>query len=212
MLKILATALIATSIIGANTINAKAAETETYTVSGVYVFNDSVNDEYIQNEHTEDINYISNNINFDQMYITWMYEEEGTILRISISYYDNYGDHYDSIYSSVGETIKWLNESYKTIDFGTEEQTVSENFYKWLHANATKQEEPEPTSAAETILNIWKSMTEWISKTLTNAQALFYNTENQSLTLIGTINVVTIAIGISLLLINVVINFLKLRG
>ena len=33
----------------------------------------------------------------------------------------------------------WQDEDYKTVDFGTSVQVVSEEFKTWLEANATKQ-------------------------------------------------------------------------
>lgn len=38
------------------------------------------------------------------------------------------------------ENRSWVNDDFKTVDFGSTEQEVSDEFYAWLTANATQQE------------------------------------------------------------------------
>lgn len=45
----------------------------------------------------------------------------------------------------------WQNEAYKIIDFGSSTQEVSQNFYDYLTANATKQEEPVVPTTTKTV-------------------------------------------------------------
>jgi hypothetical protein len=40
----------------------------------------------------------------------------------------------------------WQTEAYRTVDFGTNEQTVDDTFLTWMQANATQQAEPTPTN------------------------------------------------------------------
>ena len=54
------------------------------------------------------------------------------------------GNHSGSLWYGSGvveaytESGGWLDEVYKTIDFGNTEQTVDDSFYEWLTANATQ--------------------------------------------------------------------------
>ena len=48
---------------------------------------------------------------------------------VQVVYYD---------YDSGDEENKWLNSAYRTLYFGSTAQSVSQNFYDWLHANATQ--------------------------------------------------------------------------
>lgn len=54
-----------------------------------------------------------------------------------VTYYYDANDERDSPYGDFGER-GWRNEAYRTIDFGETEWTVSDAFYEWLTANATK--------------------------------------------------------------------------
>ena len=49
-------------------------------------------------------------------------------------YYDGIGTVYDNT-----DDPAWSDEAYRTIDFGTTEQTVSADFYNWLTANAIRK-------------------------------------------------------------------------
>ena len=46
--------------------------------------------------------------------------------------------------ASVKGTTSWLDEGYKTIDFGTTPQTITDGFYTYLTANATQQAASDP--------------------------------------------------------------------
>lgn len=44
------------------------------------------------------------------------------------------------IFETVYESSKWVNQTYRTIDFGEKDKTVSDEFYAWLEANTEQQE------------------------------------------------------------------------
>ena len=60
------------------------------------------------------------------------------------------------------------------------------------------------------ITSVWTEVMTWITTSLSSVQTVFY-AEN-SLTFMGTLAVITVAIGVVFLLIGVIQNFLKLRG
>lgn len=61
------------------------------------------------------------------------------------------------------------------------------------------------------ITGVWSDIMEWIVTSLTSVQAVFVSAEGQ-LTFLGTLAVVSVAIGIAFLVIGVIQNFLRLRG
>lgn len=61
-----------------------------------------------------------------------------------------------------------------------------------------------------TITTVWTEVMTWITTSLASVQAVFYN-EN-ALTFLGVLAVISVAIGIAFLLIGVIQNFLHLRG
>ena len=93
------------------------------TVSGVWVFNELIN--FLSDvSFAVGINFISNGSSFN---------------RISVSDWINSEVVYGS---STGEDVSFsvtISNDYRTIDFGTEPQEVSEEFYAWFTANAVKQ-------------------------------------------------------------------------
>lgn len=60
------------------------------------------------------------------------------------------------------------------------------------------------------ITQIWTSLMEWITTNLTSVQTIFY--ADGALTFLGTLSVVGVGIGVVLLLVGIVQNFLHLRG
>ena len=85
------------------------------TVSGVWVFNSDIDSpDFIQT-----VNFSSDGKTYEKMWA-----------EMSEVYYDD-----DVAWNSTD----WYNEAYRTVDFGTEPQEVSEEFYAWLTANAVKQ-------------------------------------------------------------------------
>lgn len=62
------------------------------------------------------------------------------------------------------------------------------------------------------ITSVWSDVMEWITDALASVQSVFYNTTDSTLTFLGTLAVISVAIGIAFLVIGVIQNFLRLRG
>lgn len=60
------------------------------------------------------------------------------------------------------------------------------------------------------ITTVWTEVMEWVTTSIGSVETVFY--ANNQLTFIGTLSVITVAIGVSFLIIGVIQNFLKLRG
>ena len=60
------------------------------------------------------------------------------------------------------------------------------------------------------ITTVWTDIMEWVVTSIGSVQDVFYT--NGNLTFMGTLAVITVAIGVAFLCIGVVQNFLKLRG
>ena len=61
------------------------------------------------------------------------------------------------------------------------------------------------------ITDVWTQVMTWITTSLGSVQDVFYDATT-GLTFLGTLAVISVAIGIAFLIIGVVQNFLKLRG
>ena len=112
------------------------ANEQTYTVSGVWVFYDDV---YLDwggvQEREATVNFTSNGTNFTKM----------KAKMHDALYYE------DSLIFNPAKDV-WTNNAYKTVDFGSTPQEVSQDFYEWFRSNAIKQE--EPTGNATIYFNI----------------------------------------------------------
>lgn len=68
----------------------------------------------------------------------------------------------------------------------------------------------------EAITSVWTDVMEWITTSLSSVQDVFYTPGASggagSLTFLGTLAVISVAIGIAFLVIGVIQNFLRLRG
>lgn len=60
------------------------------------------------------------------------------------------------------------------------------------------------------ITTVWSDVMDWIVDALSSVQTVFYN--GTSLTFLGVLAVISVAIGIAFLILGVVQNFLHLRG
>jgi len=109
----------------ANATEISSTGTTTRTVSGIWVFDDTID---TTPEVSQMVNYTSNGVNFTEMGV------DSASGMIGILFYTN--DSNTNAYS--GSTSTWSDEAYKTVDFGNTSQTVSDDFYNWLTANATK--------------------------------------------------------------------------
>lgn len=105
-------------------------------IKGVWVFNQVFTGEF--DYQVTDISFMSNNTEFDGI------APSGSGGN-SVMYYNRIGvSYWDFIAQSTyhGYTNGWKDEAYRTVDFGTTEQTVPDDFYTWMQANATQQAEP----------------------------------------------------------------------
>ena len=99
------------------------------TVSGVWVWNDTVDESTITGDS---VDFSSNSENFSYL---------GTATDPGMGFHIVYDNMV--VYS---EARKWtVAENYKTIDFGSTPQTVADVVYAYLATNATQQAEPVPT-------------------------------------------------------------------
>lgn len=62
------------------------------------------------------------------------------------------------------------------------------------------------------ITDVWSDIMEWIVTSLGSIQVVFYNTETSTLTFMGTLAVIGVAIGVAFLIVGLVQNFLRLRS
>lgn len=104
-------------------------------VKGKWVFNEILT----FSEFFEMVNFTSNSTKYYQMSY---YNPD--MADYVLSYDESGGGDYITVnYSSnAGQTQEWQNQAYRTVDFGTTEQEVSDEFLTWMQANAT----PESTS------------------------------------------------------------------
>lgn len=106
-----------------------------YTVSGVFVFNEVPSipeDFYLEQE----VSFTSFNTQYNKLYIVNALMSGGSEMSyIYLGTSTLMPDAHDVIYTSD----VWEAEAYRSIDFGTTSQEVSEEFYTWLTANAVKQ-------------------------------------------------------------------------
>ncbi len=103
------------------------------TVKGVWVFNETVE---IEGGSWFSVNFMSNGVAYIAM--SDRQRETSIVQDMRLRYFTS---------SSSGTKVyeeEWLNEAYRTVDFGTTPQEVSDEFYAWFTANATRQaDEPE---------------------------------------------------------------------
>lgn len=104
------------------------------TISGKWKWNDVIS---AIPDNNLIINFTSNSKSFIQMIV------ERDVAGNVLFYVEDVTTTYVDAYNLYDNT--WTDEAYKTIDFGSEEQAVSEDFYTYLTANATRQETPTTT-------------------------------------------------------------------
>ena len=98
------------------------------TINGSYTFNSNIAGSY---NLQQNVNFTSNGRQFSSI----------TVSRRDLTCtYDN-----TKVHSSYGETTFQIYASYRTVDFGAEYQTVSDEFYNWISANATYTAPPTRT-------------------------------------------------------------------
>lgn len=101
------------------------------TVSGVWVFNDSLsfydeNNTAYYSEEVQSVNFTSGSAEYSSMTVRLSDSGVTWIIKYDESFvYNQFENFYDS--------------THATIDFGTTPQAVTEAFYKWITVNAVKQ-------------------------------------------------------------------------
>lgn len=125
--------------------NAKKQEEEptpdepTYTVSGVWVFNDTITLNFSSDYTYQSVSFTSNNESFIDFEIgSFPFENKKTGQRDYVTNGIVYGTSGTSGIK-VNENYHWLSSAYKTVDFGSTPQEVSQEFYEWLTKNAKKK-------------------------------------------------------------------------
>ena len=122
-----------------------------YELNGVWCFNEKL--EINQKLDLQEITFISGISNctaMDVFYAEYTLPSGSIQKEISLGFVDGTTNSlgnlvpicvYDeAIIVKPGATLSyWKDSSYKTVDFGTTPQLVSEEFYEWFIANATKQ-------------------------------------------------------------------------
>lgn len=93
-----------------------------YELSGKWVFNETLNQGTNPNA-TVSVNYTTDGDSYRYMDVY-----DGMI------FYSNSGAD-----AFISYNEGWMDDAYKTVDFGTGSQTVSKAFYEWFTANASKQ-------------------------------------------------------------------------
>ena len=106
------------------------------TVKGVWVFNET-----LTKPSTDEI----------YEYCIFLSNGSVTYYAIDVRYLVNGGLYYDTT-SDYKKDVKvynnaWVNEAYRTVDFGETDITVSDGFYEWFVANAVPEGgSDEPTA------------------------------------------------------------------
>ena len=113
------------------------------TVKGVWVFNETITKIPVSENVNFSVTFSDGHIiNYDRMFISGNdlgYKQAGQS-AVTCAYYHSISPN------------RWTNEIWRTVDFGTTEQTVTDAFYTWLTANAVGEtaEEPEPEESEVT--------------------------------------------------------------
>lgn len=112
------------------------------TISGKWKWNDVIS---VIPGKTLNINFTSNSKSFIQMIV------ERDVAGNVLFYVEDVTTTYVDAYNLYDNT--WTNEVYKTIDFGSSGQEVSQDIYTWLTQNATQQEEPVVPTTTKSVSN-----------------------------------------------------------
>jgi hypothetical protein len=96
------------------------------TIKGIWVLNDIQTATENANALAQAVNFTSNGITFDIMLLLGDYTSALT--------YSNQSDSYSVYTTSSG----WVNQNYRTVNFGETEQTVSDEWYTAFTKNAVQ--------------------------------------------------------------------------
>lgn len=125
------------------------------TIKGVWVFNDTIKKhfEWLNEYQTENVKFTSNGQSFTDVYWNGIDDGNGNTV-----YHIYYADTL-AVAGLYGDISNWENEAYKTVDFGSAEQEVSDEFLAWMQENATQQASGETaTPTAEGVKSKLQSL------------------------------------------------------
>lgn len=113
--------------------NAKYVGTETKPINGIWIFNEELSSAPFL---AFSVFFTSNGNNFSGFSTSYLNSDYSLI---GFRYYaDTSIDAY--LYDDFNNlTQGWQNEAYRTVDFGSAEQSISDKDYEWIEANAIKQ-------------------------------------------------------------------------
>lgn len=107
-----------------------------------------------------------------------------------------------------------FDEGIKTIDFGTEPQYVSAEFYDWFSQNAVLFDSTQggeiSMSIVSSITEVWTAVATWFIATMNLVPDLFYDSET-GLTFIGTLAIFSGGLAVIIGIIYAVRSWLKSR-
>lgn len=120
------------------------------TIKGVWEFSEDIK------PWSYDVKFTSCGKSYTMFLMTGAYAGVGW----TYAYIDDNGDLVETLVFDYDEdNYGWVNEAYRIVDFGEEGQTVSDEFYAWITANAT-QHHPVYAIQKETLLEIASAIRE----------------------------------------------------
>ena len=129
------------------------------TIKGVWVFNNAIKDKItgLDQDAVLDVLFTSNGTQFSSM--CYLVEFFGD-MEFCYIYYNGVdsADNATAVQGTIGDITDWINEAYKTVDFGTTEQTVPDTFLAWMQENATQQASEGTTPTAEGVKSKLQSL------------------------------------------------------
>lgn len=87
---------------------------------------------------------------------------------------------------------------------------TNQQFIQWLVDNNAVISEPEVPTIADSLTSVWTQIMSWIVSVLSSVQAVFFG--EGGLTFLGSLAIISLAIGLAFLLIAVISRFLSLRS
>lgn len=97
-----------------------------------------------------------------------------------------------------------------TFNFTGGSGTTNQQFIQWLVDNNAVISEPEVPTIADSLTSVWTQIMSWIVSALSSVQAVFFF--DGGLTFLGSLAIISVAIGLAFLLIAVISRFLSLRS
>ena len=121
------------------------ATRQVYELSGIWVMNNHNYSSTKCIEFSENIKFTSNGTSYNRLYsakydhnATGAYGDGFEIWVYHLQFANDSLDDNVAYFSTNDNAYNfWDNDAYRTIDFGTEPQSVSKEFYEWFTANAT---------------------------------------------------------------------------